>query len=254
MGLCLIGFFLFCPSQGLAFALYPSQLGTPPTVVVSGDATYSYPASVALNGSIFSSEEGKFSFSWLRAVAGGTEAHCSDSATLGAGQVFNLPECIVDGLAMGEHYFTLSVSYSQEDTETTVLSDPVKITIADDAVPTLAPVADPAILWPPNNKLVRVVVTPNASDNSGEPPALSAFVTSNEPVRIVGKARKWAAWNTPTYNQDGTITFWLPAQRLGKGTGRVYTITVVATDASKNYSSADVTVLVPHDRGKKKGR
>jgi hypothetical protein len=39
----------------------------------------------------------------------------------------------------------------------------------------------------------------------------------------------------------------LRAERSGTGEGRVYTITITATDASGNVSKQTVTVAVPHD-------
>ena len=40
----------------------------------------------------------------------------------------------------------------------------------------------------------------------------------------------------------------LRAERAGNGTGRIYTITINATDSEGQSSSADVTVRVPHDK------
>jgi hypothetical protein len=44
--------------------------------------------------------------------------------------------------------------------------------------------------------------------------------------------------------------FELRAERTGGGTGRTYTITYSATDASGNSTVAAATVLVPHDQSK----
>jgi hypothetical protein len=44
------------------------------------------------------------------------------------------------------------------------------------------------------------------------------------------------------------FTFMLRAERSGKGSGRTYTITYKATDASGNESMTSVTIEVPHDR------
>ncbi|MDB5084956.1 MAG: hypothetical protein JWN30_1842, partial [Bacilli bacterium] len=43
--------------------------------------------------------------------------------------------------------------------------------------------------------------------------------------------------------------FYLRANRLGDGTGRVYTITYTVTDYAGNSTSKTVTVTVPHDMG-----
>jgi hypothetical protein len=42
----------------------------------------------------------------------------------------------------------------------------------------------------------------------------------------------------------------LRAQRLGTGTGRIYTLTAVATDLAGNTARATSTCTVPHDQGK----
>ena len=43
----------------------------------------------------------------------------------------------------------------------------------------------------------------------------------------------------------------LRAERYAWGDGRVYTITITATDESGNQSSATVAIRVPHDRRKR---
>jgi hypothetical protein len=43
----------------------------------------------------------------------------------------------------------------------------------------------------------------------------------------------------------------LRAERSGSGQGRVYTVTITASDLSGNQSTATVDVRVPHDRRKK---
>jgi hypothetical protein len=40
----------------------------------------------------------------------------------------------------------------------------------------------------------------------------------------------------------------LRAERSGRGTGRVYTIVITATDEAGNSSSKQVHVTVPHNR------
>ncbi len=62
---------------------------------------------------------------------------------------------------------------------------------------------------------------------------------------------------------DGSASFWLVAgdhtlklraERSGKGRSRIYTITIQATDASGNASTATCTVSVPHDQKKPGGK
>jgi len=42
----------------------------------------------------------------------------------------------------------------------------------------------------------------------------------------------------------------LRAERSGRGNGRVYTVTITATDESGNTGQADVDIIVPRDKGK----
>lgn len=243
--LAILLFFLLTPSYGIAAT---------PTVTTSGDATFPFPSTVTLGGSIFDPEGGAFNYIWVEAIAGGTDTYCTGTVTVAANQVFNLPPCSIDSLDIGKYILTLSVTDVTENM--TTLSAPITVTLTDEVAPTLAPVADRSILWPPNNKLVAVTIKTNASDNSGLPPTLNATITCNEPVKLVGKTKKSSvSWDTPVIDQvSGTIKCMLPAQRLGNGSGRVYTISISATDASDNSSTADVKVSVPHDKGKKKGK
>jgi hypothetical protein len=55
-------------------------------------------------------------------------------------------------------------------------------------------------------------------------------------------------------NGNGTFDVWVRAERSGKGTGRIYTITATATDHSGNSASSSATVTVGHDQGKKAGK
>lgn len=54
----------------------------------------------------------------------------------------------------------------------------------------------------------------------------------------------------PDWVITGPLTVDLRAERSGKGSGRVYTITVECSDASGNTATKTVTVTVPHDQGK----
>ena len=42
----------------------------------------------------------------------------------------------------------------------------------------------------------------------------------------------------------------LRAERLGNGSGRVYTLTATASDLAGNSTTATATCIVPHDQGK----
>ena len=102
--------------------------------------------------------------------------------------------------------------------------------------------ANPGMLWPPNNKMVAVTVTADASDaGAGSVTCIVDSVSSNEG----GSAHE------PDVELTGNLTLNLRAEREGKGSGRVYTIQVSCKDAAGNASSRTTTVSVPHDQGKK---
>ena len=95
---------------------------------------------------------------------------------------------------------------------------------------------NPAVLWPPNHKMVDVTVNYDVTAGCGTT-TTSLSVTSNEPVN----GTDWVVLSPN--NVD------LRADRLGTGTGRIYTITIFCQDSLGTSSSATVTVRVPHDNG-----
>lgn len=114
-------------------------------------------------------------------------------------------------------------------------------TVPDTTPPVIASVtATPDSLWPASNKLVPITVFVSASDDSGVAPTSEIIdVSCNEPMA------------SGDVVNTGVLTPTLRATRSGKGSGRVYTITVRCTDAAGNYSDDTVTVTVPHDQRKK---
>jgi hypothetical protein len=70
-------------------------------------------------------------------------------------------------------------------------------------------------------------------------------VASNEPVNGLGDGD-----TAPDWLITGDHSLKVRAERSGKGSGRVYTITIQATDASGNAATATVAVTVPHDQKK----
>jgi hypothetical protein len=97
--------------------------------------------------------------------------------------------------------------------------------------------ASPNILWPPNHKMVSVLLTASVSGS----PAVCQItdVNSNEPPSVPGET-DWAV--------TGPLNVNLRAERDGFGNGRVYTLTVTCTTPSLFSTSKTVTVSVPHDQ------
>jgi len=107
--------------------------------------------------------------------------------------------------------------------------------------------ADPDVLWPPNHKMVAVTLSVSVSDNCGGTPTCQILtVTGNEPVNGPGDGN-----TDPDWEITGDLTLNLRAERSGTGSGRVYTITVICTDAYGNSSTETVSVTVPHNKPKK---
>lgn len=124
--------------------------------------------------------------------------------------------------------------------------DSVQITFQDTIPPVISSVsAIPNLLWPPNHKLATITVNVTATDNcSSTVTNKIVSVTSNEPDNGLGDG------DAPNDIQNiNGLTVQLRAERSGKGTGRIYTITVSSTDASGNTATKDVTVSVPKSQG-----
>ncbi|MGX5818888.1 family 10 glycosylhydrolase [Chitinophaga lutea] len=94
---------------------------------------------------------------------------------------------------------------------------------------------DIALLTVPNNKMVPIQVNYGVTDCS--PVTTAITVTSNEP-----------AYGNADWEVVDAHTVKLRAQRLPLGNGRVYTITVTATDSLGNTSTASTQVLVPGNK------
>jgi hypothetical protein len=104
--------------------------------------------------------------------------------------------------------------------------------------------ADAPSLWPPNHRMRSVTVDATVEDDSDPAPTLRILsVSSNEPEDGTGDGDAGPDWDI-----TGDLTLDLRAERSGSGDGRVYTITLVATDASGNESFETVEVVVPKSR------
>ncbi|MDO8446986.1 MAG: hypothetical protein Q7T53_12970 [Deltaproteobacteria bacterium] len=108
---------------------------------------------------------------------------------------------------------------------------------ADDTPPIVNLYVSSNILWPPDRKMVDVWIGGDATDAlSG---LASVVITVTDEYGTV----------EPIVNGFNTT---IPLEAWRKGTdkdGRIYTISVIATDIAGNKSTATVEVLVPHDQG-----
>jgi hypothetical protein len=97
--------------------------------------------------------------------------------------------------------------------------------------------------------MVDIDIQAQVSDNSGGQVSLSATVSGNELEDGLSDGDMSPDWTVPVIDQsNGIISFHIRAERSDFGDGRIYTITIMATDGSGNTSSADVEIIVPQDK------
>jgi hypothetical protein len=147
---------------------------------------------------------------------------------------------------------TVTLNFSYIDPASglaTVSTDTMDVSIGDTTPPTVAGAADPAVLWPPNHKLRQVDVDLIVLDSCDpDPTVLLTSLVSNEPDNDTGDGNTVDDIQEVETDTDDR-SFLLRAERKGNGSGRVYTATYNATDASGNFTDGVVEVLVPHDMG-----
>jgi hypothetical protein len=106
--------------------------------------------------------------------------------------------------------------------------------------------AFPRLLWPPNGKVVPVTVSGTITDAStGCNVRTAAYEVTDEYAEVQPSG-------TVTLGLGGTYTFtvWLEASRIGTDLdGRLYTVTVSASNNVGKTGSQAATIVVPHDQG-----
>jgi microsomal dipeptidase-like Zn-dependent dipeptidase len=117
----------------------------------------------------------------------------------------------------------------------------------DKTAPVITCVADPAVIWPPNGKLIPVTVDLSLTDAlSNGVSYVMTEASSNEP----GAATDIVGFTVSGQAVRGAVR----AQRDGRGTGRIYTLSYEGMDLAGNTASCSTTVTVPHNRGRGGGR
>lgn len=138
---------------------------------------------------------------------------------------------------------TTSVTWTVTDTHGQSATATQNVTVVDHAAPTVSAVAaTPASLWPPNHTMADVALTYTALDNCGTATCVVASIASNELENGSGDGNTAPDWQIVDAHHVR-----LRAERAGNGSGRVYTITVVCTDANGNPTTRTATVTVKHN-------
>jgi hypothetical protein len=119
---------------------------------------------------------------------------------------------------------------------------PVGLFVEDRTPPVIRRLtARPELLWPPNRRMVPVVLTAKVSDKGDRSPSCTiASVRSSEPVKGTGDGDI-----APDWELVGPLALLLRAERSGPGSGRSYTIAVRCVDRAGNASTESTTVRVP---------
>ncbi len=142
-------------------------------------------------------------------------------------------------LGLGTHTFTLTV----DDGNGGTASDEVLVTVEDTTPPVIDLIVETDTVWPANGRMVLAVSGVSASD---------VCCDLSLTVDVTGTAGDNDDWEIVD-NGDGTYSISVRAERSGRErNGRVYTITVTATDCAGNQGIEIVAITVPHDQGKKK--
>ncbi len=139
----------------------------------------------------------------------------------------------ISGLAQGENRL-LAEAYDLAGNKTTAVATILYVPKTPDVFIS----ASRQTLWPPNKKLVPVVISGN----------VATFGSDIKDVTI-SVADEYGKYNLQGLKFGDTVL--LEAWREGSDMdGRVYTITAVVTDQAGNRATKSATVIVPHDMGK----
>jgi hypothetical protein len=143
---------------------------------------------------------------------------------------------------LGAHELMLSATDDSGNTG----NDTVVVTVVDTTPPEIMISVAPDDLWPPNHKYVEVTAFVTVQDVCDPSPTMTfVSITSNEPDNAKGIGDGNTVDDIVIIDN---FTFMLRAERGGNGSGRTYTITYEAMDASGNTAQASATVTVKHNR------
>jgi hypothetical protein len=120
----------------------------------------------------------------------------------------------------------------------------VVVEVRDTLPPGLALQASPAILWPPDGRLIEIGLAVEAADLCDPAPRLLLLsVTASDPEAPGPPGPLVVDAELGTDDRSFSVR----AARPGTAGSRIYTITYGAADASDNATMAAATVAVPHD-------
>ena len=143
---------------------------------------------------------------------------------------------------------TARATYEDLAAEELASSGRIVTRVLDIVPPKLTLALSQSSLWPPNHKLVTITASITVTDNCDPNPRVRLVsITSNEPDDGRGDGHTAGDVQGAAIGTDDR-TFQLRAERSGRGTGRVYTVTYEASDASGNTTTQQATVSVSHNK------
>ncbi len=116
---------------------------------------------------------------------------------------------------------------------------------ADTTPPSITVSGLPAEIWSPNHQMVSLTPVVAVQDTCDSSPRVTLTVTSSEPDNGLGDGD-----TAGDVVVRGPTDVDVRAERSGKGSGRTYTLTWTARDASENEATFTATVTVPKSQGK----
>jgi hypothetical protein len=132
-------------------------------------------------------------------------------------------------------------------TELAQLGFPTELVVVGDVTPpSLTITATPDTLWPPNGRIVTVMVSGRITDEDSDVETIRATYEVMDEYGLIHRS------GAVSVRLDGHYTFTIDLEASRKGNdpdGRQYTITVRAVDDEGNEGSARAIVRVPHDLG-----
>ncbi len=148
-----------------------------------------------------------------------------------------------DGLALTDNYpgGVTTITWTATDPSNNTATCRQTITVVDNQPPVISGESvSSAVLSPPNHAMQPIIVNYTVTDNCSVTSVIS--VTSNESVNGTGDGDTDPDWIVIDNHHVQ-----LRAERSANGDGRIYTITITATDGSGNTAVKTVEVRVPHD-------
>lgn len=145
-----------------------------------------------------------------------------------------------------------TVTLRVTDSQGAMDEDEVVIDVVDTTPPRFAVVPDPAVLWPPDHRMVDVHIGLRVVDACSVVPddidIVLRDVRSSEPANEIGDGNTEPdIMGADIGTRDTDIQ--LRAERSGPGVGRTYTLVYTAEDAEGRSVRGQGIVTVPHDQG-----